>query len=106
MKMNINTQIMTPQIIVDEMLNMLDPKCFYDDNYVFLEPSCGDGIFITSIYSRMPKNREPSYYIDRVYACDIDPSMIEKTKKRILNYFNINNHPLIKERILCKNFLK
>lgn len=85
------------------MLDLLDQECFLDDNVIFLEPSCGDGVFIEAILKRMPVGRTSDYYINRLIAFDIDPQKVDKTRNMIRSIIGDNN--LINERIICANFL-
>ena len=67
-------QVMTP---IDIVNHMIDDVLSLDNeqllNYKFLENSCGDGIFIQALLQR-------GVPAEHIYACDIDPSIIENIK--------------------------
>ena len=81
---NINT--------VDKILDIID---FEDKNILsrkFLEPSCGNGVFVIRLLEKLfktTKNKEVvSKFIEsNIFFIDIDEEMIEKTKTNISSYF-------------------
>ena len=81
---NINT--------VDKILDIID---FEDKNIFsrkFLEPSCGNGVFIVRLLEKLFKNIENKKVVSKfiesnIFFIDIDEKMIEKTKTNISNYF-------------------
>lgn len=82
---NINT--------VDKILDIID---FEDENIYsnkFLEPSCGNGVFIVRLLERLFRNIDDKKIIykfieSNIFFIDIDESMIENTKINISKYFN------------------
>jgi tRNA1(Val) A37 N6-methylase TrmN6 len=81
---NINT--------VDKILDIVD---FEDENILsrkFLEPSCGNGVFIIRLLEKLFKNIENKQVVSNfiksnIFFIDIDEKMIEKTKSNISRYF-------------------
>lgn len=77
---------------VDKILNIID---FEDKNIFskkFLEPSCGNGVFIIRLLERLFRTTEDKIVISKfiesnIFFVDIDEKMIEKTKDNISNYF-------------------
>lgn len=64
-------QVMTPLEIVDHMID--DVLCLTEEqinNFLFLENSCGDGIFIKALLDR-------GVPAEHIYACDIDESICD-----------------------------
>lgn len=79
---------------VDEILDVVD---FSDKNILnkmFLEPSCGNGVFVIRLLERIFKEKGNSKQFQRfvesnVCFVDIDKIMVEKTKQNIREYFQI-----------------
>ncbi len=79
-------------LTVDSILDVID---FEDKNILdktFLEPSCGNGVFIIRLLERIFETRD-DYIIARkfiennIYFVDISEKMIEVTKDNIAKYF-------------------
>ena len=68
-------QVMTPVEIVDHMIDdVLHLSKDELQSYLFLENSCGDGIFIKALMNRgVPANN--------IYACDVDETICEEVTK-------------------------
>ena len=49
-------EIFTPTLLVEEVLNTLDPSHFENSERTFLDPACGDGQFLASILWRKLEN--------------------------------------------------
>jgi len=79
---------------VDEILDVVD---FNDKdilNKKFLEPSCGNGVFVIRLLERIFKEKGNSKQFQRfvesnICFVDIDEVMVEKTKQNIREYFQI-----------------
>ena len=73
---------------VDKILDSID---FHDNNILskkFLEPSCGNGVFIIRLLERLFDNINDRYLVQsfiesNIYFVDIDDTMIEATKANI-----------------------
>ena len=50
-------EVFTPPWVVNDMLNLL-PKKVWDVSETFLEPACGDGVFLMEVYKRKLQNIE------------------------------------------------
>lgn len=84
---------------IDDILNIID----FEDKKVlskkFIEPSCGNGVFIIRLLEKIiEKNNnaiEISKFIEsNIYFVDIDETMIQKTKDNIRQFFiNHFNEP-------------
>lgn len=78
--------------IIDDILDVID---FDDKNILekkFLEPSCGNGVFIIRLLERIFKNEEDSFKVYRfiesnLFFVDINETMVEKTKQNIKEYY-------------------
>ncbi len=77
---------------VDKILDIID---FEDENILsrkFLEPSCGNGVFVIRLLEKLFKNIENKEVVSKfiesnIFFIDIDEKMIEKTKTNISSYF-------------------
>jgi hypothetical protein len=103
-------EVFTSQWVVDKMCDMLEsesPDC-YQIEKTFLEPSCGEGIFVVEIlrrkFSRCKKRSDYTTALKSVYGFELQEDNVKKTienVKRMCNeYFKptkeeleiINNH--------------
>ncbi|PHS63357.1 MAG: hypothetical protein COB12_09415 [Flavobacterium sp.] len=79
---------------VDKILDSID---FQDNNILskkFLEPSCGNGVFIIRLLERIFKNINDRYLVQsfiesNIYFVDIDDTMIETTKSNISEFYQL-----------------
>ncbi|MDC9723716.1 MAG: TaqI-like C-terminal specificity domain-containing protein [Urechidicola sp.] len=77
---------------IDKILDIID---FEDENILsrkFLEPSCGNGVFVIRLLEKLFKNIENKQVVSKfiesnIFFIDIDEKMIEKTKTNISSYF-------------------
>ena len=68
-------QVMTPIEIVDHMIDdVLNLNEYQLKNFLFLENSCGDGIFIKALISR-------GVPAEHIYACDIDEDISTEVRE-------------------------
>ena len=77
----------TPSRLADAIVGLFNAENVYH----ILEPSCGDGVFLDSIYSNGILQRA-----DSVTAIEIEAEEIDKVQKRYGEYHNMN--------ILCEDF--
>ena len=82
-------EIFTPQHIVDQMCDMLEaesPGCFAPETS-FLEPTCGEGIFVLEILRRKFRNcktrKDYTVALRSVYAMEIQADNVQKTIDRV-----------------------
>ncbi len=79
---------------VDKILDSID---FHDKNILskkFLEPSCGNGVFIIRLLERLFDNISDRYLVQNfiksnLYFVDIDEAMIEMTKSNIAEFYRL-----------------
>lgn len=79
---------------VDKILDSID---FHDNNILskkFLEPSCGNGVFIIRLLERLFDNINDRYLVQsfiesNIYFVDIDDTMIEATKTNISELYQL-----------------
>jgi len=81
-------------LTVDEILDVIDFNDKEILNKKFLEPSCGNGVFVIRLLERVFKEKgNPSQFKNFVETnicfVDIDEKMVEKTKQNIKEYYEI-----------------
>lgn len=112
-------EVFTPQFVVEKMCNLLEqeePEAFSNIDATFLEPSCGDGVFILEILRRKFKNcKKKAEYIraiESVYGFEIQEQnvnlCIDNVIKLCEGYFKLNKKDikLIKDHIILCDSLK
>jgi len=78
-------EIFTPTPLVQEILDQLPPESFTDETKTFLDPSCGDGQFLSEVVIRKLENGHTlEQALSTTYGCDIMPDNIELCRERLL----------------------
>ena len=111
-------EVFTPQWIVDKMCDELlsaNPECFSPES-TFLEPTCGEGIFVVEILRRKFANcRTRADYtasLKSVYAMEIQADNVEKTIWNVTALCNEHFKPtkqeleIIKDHVIQADALK
>lgn len=82
-------EVFTPPEIVEQMLDMLEresPGCFAPEK-TFLEPTCGEGVFVCGILQRKFANcttdAERRLAIRSVWAMELQTDNVEKTIRAV-----------------------
>lgn len=85
-------EVFTPQWVVEEMCDMLEKensKCFFPET-TFLEPTCGDGVFVLEILRRKFANchnrSDYSTAISSVWAMEIQEDNVKKTIENVIEF--------------------
>lgn len=77
-------EVFTPTPLVQEMLNQLPPEVFTDPNKTFLEPSCGDGQFLSEvIIKKMENGSTYEQALSTIYGIDLMPDNCIECIKRL-----------------------
>lgn len=103
-------EVFTPERIVNQMCDTL-PDEAWEINTTFLEPACGDGVFVCEILRRKFKNcksrADYSAALKSVYAMEIQQRNVEATIENVTALCNkhfrlskadietINNHVIM-----------
>jgi len=119
-------EIFTPTKIVNEMLDLLDPKVWSDPATVFVETSCGDGAFFLPIIERRyealgggRENREADHQalsvaINSIWGAEVQPTHVRACRAKIRNFvatftddeeFLQYTAWILRRRIFCMNGL-
>lgn len=108
-----NGEILTPEFIVDAMLDQFPD--IIDPSKKVLEPSCGEGIYLTRLYKRRIANGgDPFKSLQTLYGVDIDKENVNKTRQELAHIYlsttssSSSTSPVGKNElieVLSKNFI-
>jgi len=78
-------EVFTPTPLVQEILDQLDPALFTDPTKTFIDPSCGDGQFLSEVLIRKLENGHSlEQALSTIYGVDLMPDNIKLTQDRLL----------------------
>jgi len=98
-------EVFTPTLLVQEMLNQLDPKLFRDETKTFIDQSCGDGQFLSEILIRKLEAGIPFVKaLSTIYGIDLMPDNIKLTQERLLCGHK-EYRPIVEKNIICADAL-
>lgn len=84
-----NSEVYTPMIIVDAMLDGL-PSTIWTEDYIFIEPTCGNGNFLVQMAKKMLlSNVNIDEIISKLIGLDISDSNIIDCKTRLSKLLNV-----------------
>lgn len=111
-------EVFTPQRVVDDMCDMLlkeNPDCYLPGK-TFLEPACGEGVFLLEVLRRKFANcksrADYSVALKSIYGFEIQADNVEKTIQNITDlcweYFKPSKDDLetIKNHIIMCDGIK
>lgn len=108
-------EVFTPKHIVNEMLDTLPPEMFNPEK-TFLEPTCGEGVFVIEILKRKfancKKRKDYTTALQSIYAMEIQADNVEKCIQNVINlcgqYFKLNTAEveIINDHIIQADSLK
>jgi hypothetical protein len=95
-------EVITPKMLVEEMLDKLPKEIFESKTTTFLDPCFGTGSFLKAIGLRLKKYGHSSENINsRLFGFEVDSRMFNETK-RLLNSINIRKEDFLKSDINMK----
>lgn len=78
-------EVFTPTPLVQEILDQLPPEIFADSTKTFLDPSCGDGQFLSEVLIRkMEAGSTFEQALSTIYGVDIMPDNVALCRDRLL----------------------
>jgi type I restriction-modification system DNA methylase subunit len=78
-------EVFTPTPLVQEILDNLDQAQFCDPTKTFLDPSCGDGQFLSEVLIRKLENGiEFDVALSTIYGVDLMPDNVTECRNRLL----------------------
>lgn len=99
-------EVFTPTPLVQIMLDNLPADCFTDLEKTFLDPSCGDGQFLSEILIRKIENGSTfEKALSTIYGIDLMPDNVEECRKRLL-CGQEHLRPIVEKNIVCADGLR
>lgn len=75
----------TPTPLVQEILDKLDPELFRDPTKTFIDPTCGDGQFLSEVLIRKLENGHTlEQALSTIYGVDLMQDNVDLTRDRLL----------------------
>lgn len=97
-------EVFTPFAIVEKMLDLIPESAWKDPEYVFLEPTCGNGQFLVKILEKRLSHGIPlEVAVNTIIAMDISTENIIESRQRI---YEICAKELSKMKLQEKEYYK
>lgn len=78
-------EVFTPDELVDQILDNLDPELFCDPKKTFCDPTCGNGQFLYAVLQRkMANGIDHRTALETIFGVDINPDNVNECRKRLL----------------------
>lgn len=78
-------EVFTPTPLVQEMLSQLPEEQFTDPTKTFLDPSCGDGQFLSEVLIRKMENGSTfEKALSTIYGVELMPDNVKLCRDRLL----------------------
>lgn len=78
-------EVFTPTPLVQEILDNLDQELFKDSTKTFLDPSCGDGQFLSEVLIRKLENGiDFETALSTIYGVDLMSDNVAECRNRLL----------------------
>lgn len=98
-------EVFTPTLLVQEILDRLDPSLFQDPAKTFLDPSCGDGQFLGEVLIRKLENGQNfEQALQTIYGVDLMQDNVDLCRERLLCGREDLRH-IVEQSIVCADAL-
>jgi type I restriction-modification system DNA methylase subunit len=98
-------EVFTPTLLVQEVLDQHDPSVFACPEKTFMDPSCGDGQFISEVLIRKLENGiEFEQALSTIYGVDLMLDNVELCRERLLCGREDLRH-IVEQNIVCADGL-
>ena len=98
-------EVFTPTLLVQEILDQLDQSTFQDPSKTFLDPTCGDGQFLSEVLIRKLENGiDFETALSTIYGVDLMQDNIDLCKQRLLCGQEQYRH-IVDKNIVCADAL-
>jgi type I restriction-modification system DNA methylase subunit len=98
-------EVFTPTSLVQEILDKIPEEQFTDPAKTFIDPSCGDGQFLSEVLIRkMEKGSTFEQALSTIYGVDIMPDNVELCRERLLCGRQDLRH-VVEKNIVCADAL-
>lgn len=99
-------EVFTPTPLVQEILDKLDPELFQDPSKTFLDPSCGDGQFLSEVLIRkLEAGIDFETALSTIYGVDLMPDNVSLCRERLL-CTREDLRPVVERNIVCADALE
>jgi len=99
-------EVFTPTPLVQEILDKLDPELFTDPTKTFLDPSCGDGQFLSEVLIRkLEAGIDFETALSTIYGVDLMPDNVSLCRERLL-CTREEFRPVVERNIVCADALE
>lgn len=99
-------EVFTPTSLVQEILDQLPSEQFIDPKKTFLDPSCGDGQFLSEVLIRKIENGiDFETALSTVYGVDLMEDNVELCRERLLCGREDLRH-IVEQNIVCADGLR
>jgi hypothetical protein len=99
-------EVFTPTLLVEEILDKMDPEVFVNFERIFLDPSCGDGQFLASVlYRKLENGATFEQALSTVYGVDLMQDNVELCRERLLCGREDLRH-IVEQNIVCADGLR
>jgi hypothetical protein len=98
-------EVFTPTPLVQEILNQLPNELFTDPSKTFLDPSCGDGQFLSEVLIKKLENGiDFETALSSIYGVDLMIDNVDLCRDRLL-CGREDLRPIVEQNIVCHNSL-
>ena len=98
-------EVFTPTELVQEILDTLPQELFSDPTKTFLDPSCGDGQFLSEVLIRKLENGiDFETALSTIYGVELMPDNVELCRERLLCGQAHLTH-IVQNNIVCHDAL-
>ncbi len=99
-------EVFTPTPLVQEILDNLDQSLFQDQTKTFLDPSCGDGQFLSEVIIRkLENNHTLEQALQTTYGVDIMQDNVDLCRERLLCGHKEYEY-IVEKNIVCADALE
>ncbi len=98
-------EVFTPTPLVQEMLDQIAPEMFADPDKTVLDPTCGDGQFLSEVLIRKVESGiDFEQALSTIYGVDLMPDNVKLCRDRLLCGRKDLRH-IVKQNIVCADAL-
>ena len=99
-------EVFTPTPLVQEILDQLPKELFTDPIKTYLDPSCGDGQFLSEVLIRKVENGQDfESALSTIYGVDLMPDNVKLCADRLLCGREDLRH-IVEQNIVCADALR
>jgi hypothetical protein len=99
-------EVFTPTSLVQELLDELPKELFTDPSKTYLDPSCGDGQFLSeALIRKLENNIDFETALSTIYGVDLMPDNVKLCQDRLLCGQEHLRH-IVEKNIVCADGLR